>query len=172
MKCLTSAGLFIAALLVASADAPARAAGSEQASTERFIVTYVKSSNVEHCPRILTAITVVNKAAISCNIRVDFFASSTPGTSACSIAASLGPGVASNFCSRNAIPTSNGTPSIRCYGACSPELTSLEGKALISTNAAAECANLGVATRVYYFDCDKAADIPAAISHSSVVLAK
>jgi hypothetical protein len=170
MKYLTSPGLLIAAFLLASPDAPARAADSGLASTERFIVTYVKSWNVEHCPRILTAITLTNNSAISCEVRVDFSAGSNPEMSACSIGMLLGPRSAPRFCSRRGV--GGAAQTIGCKLACSPELSSFEGKAFISTNAAGDCANLGVAARVYYFDCDKAVDVPEAISHSTVIVAK
>ena len=170
MKCPTSAGLLIAVFLLASPDAPASAAGPQLVNTERFIVTYVKSWNVEHCPRVLTAITVVNRSGISCNVDVEFSAGSSAGNSACSIGTLLAPRSASSFCTREGVGTV--AQAIGCKLACSPELTSFEGKALISTNAAGDCANLGVVARVYYFDCDQTMDIPGAISHSAVVVVK
>src|SRR5207248_3054993 len=79
MKRFISAALLIPTFLLFSLDLPAQAADARLANTERFVVTYVNSSNVESCPRILTAITVVNNSASSCRVRVDLFASSTPG---------------------------------------------------------------------------------------------
>src|SRR4051812_27003418 len=98
MKRVRTAGLLIAGLLL-SGGSDVMADTTKAAATERFVVTYFSSHTGAGvaCHRALTAITVVNNSTRDCRIRVNFFDSSEPVTAACSIGASVGPGVASNF---------------------------------------------------------------------------
>jgi hypothetical protein len=141
-------------------DSGARASTppASQLLVARYLVTYLKSHTDP--PRSATVVTVINQSSASCSVQVDWFVGFGPDTPVCTTVTNIDSGVANDFCSRNLL--SNITS---CNTVCSPELTSSEGKAVVSST----CGAIGVDSRVYYTTGASSDTGVAAVSNPKIV---
>jgi len=137
-----------------------------QVFLNRYLVSYLKSR--ADVPRSATVVTVINQSINqskeSCGVRVSWFAGFEPETPACTSTEILSPGVSHDFCSRDLL--NNITT---CNSICSPELTFIEGKAIVSSSASTECSLIRVGARLYYTTGDLSDTGVAAVSDPKVV---
>jgi len=92
--------------------------------------------------RSATVVTVTNQSASSCRVAVSYFKGfSSNANPVCSTSFAITPDFTVDFCSRN-LP---GDVTV-CNSICAPELTSDEGRAIVSST----CKEIGVSSRVYY----------------------
>ena len=167
LLCLTSLGIALAQGPDDRGRTPAHNHAGLQAIepaplVQHYLVTYLKSRT--DMPRSATVVTVINQSQQSCTVRVDWFAGFEPDTPACSSTEVLEPGVANDFCSRDLL--SNVTT---CNTICDPELTFIEGKAIVLSSASDECSRIAIDARVYYTTGDLTDTGVAAVSNSRVV---
>jgi hypothetical protein len=133
--------------------------------TPRYLVTYVRSripAQTDPVGRTATVVSIANQADASCFVSVEWFRSGPAGrTPLCSTDLTLGVGGHGDLCSRNI----HGAFLI-CDAICAPELTALEGVAVVWST----CEQIGVHARVFYLQGTNETNI-AAISDSKVVFA-
>jgi hypothetical protein len=145
-----------------------------QENSDRYLVTYVRSSATSAAIRSATVITVINQSSSDCNVQVEWFVSPPPSLDRlCTNNFVLHPGSALQVCSRS-LPGSIAV----CGDVCSPQLTAQnhQGKAIVSSSEGFQCSLIAVDARVY-FTTGGAGPSPAndtailAISNSKVVFA-
>ena len=107
----------------------------------RYLVTYMNSQTGGRS-RSATVVTVTNQSSSSCRVAVSYFKGfNSNANPACSTSFAITPDFTVDFCSRN-LP---GDVTV-CNSICAPELTSDEGRAIVSST----CKEIGVSSRVYY----------------------
>ncbi len=93
---------------------------------------------------------------------VDFFRGFAPSAAACSITSVVGAGVSSDFCTRT-------TPTVACNATCNPQLTAIEGKAVVFTAATIPCQRVTIDPRLYFLNGTTSDTGVAAVSNGRVV---
>jgi hypothetical protein len=117
-----------------------------EAVKRKYLVTYMKSHNLENVdepPRSATVVTVTNLTQEICHVSVEWFRglSDTNDEPSCITDFTLEPDLTADFCSRD-LPIGVTT----CNSICDPELDFHEGRAIVG----ASCKAIGVSSRVYY----------------------
>jgi len=149
-----------------AADMPAPGARAPAASAlpaghvPRYRVTYLNSQT--GAPnRSATVVSITNQSNASCSTSVDWRVGF--GGVSCTTTLTLGAGQTGEHCARS-VP---GAISV-CNVTCSPELTSIEGSAVVGSINRGACNKIAVDARVYH-TTGNADDAVAAISNPKVV---
>jgi hypothetical protein len=133
----------------------------------RYVVTFIKSNNPNNAPiRSATVVTVVNQSKDhACNVQVEWFGDLSPSTPACTLTATLNPGIVRQFCSRFLPATI--TNCVSSEFICTQAGSLPQGKAIVSSTTGFDCSLIAVDARVYYTTPGDTAI--SAISNSKVV---
>lgn len=108
----------------------------------RYRITYMKSSTTAPL-RSGTVISITNHGAAACSTSVDWFVGF--GGVACTTTLNLGPGQTGEHCSRS-LPSAI----VGCNATCAPDLTAIEGSALVGAANVASCAALAISARTHF----------------------
>jgi hypothetical protein len=108
----------------------------------RYVATYM-ASQTGPSPRSATVISITNNSSSVCGTSVDWKVGF--GGVSCTTTLSLAPGQTGEHCSRSL----NSGLAI-CNATCSPELTAIEGNAIIGSTSGTPCAAIAVSARTFY----------------------
>ena len=108
----------------------------------RYVSTYM-ASQTGPSPRSATVISITNNSSSVCGTSVDWKVGF--GGVSCTTTLSLAPGQTGEHCSRSL----NSGLAV-CNATCAPELTAIEGNAIIGSTSGTPCAAIAVSARTFY----------------------